>query len=79
MVLDYLAGADFKNRVTAIFDTFMAMRGDLESEQRAIQKIWQSGKSKSSESSPTPSAFTAILQASSAVPFRRSNGWSLRR
>ena len=39
-VYDYLAGSEFKQRVTAIFESFTAMRKDLESEKRALQKIW---------------------------------------
>jgi hypothetical protein len=39
-VYDYLAGPEFRNRVTAIVDAFTAMRDDLEQEKRAITKAW---------------------------------------
>ena len=40
VVYDYLAGPEFKARVTAIVEAFSAMRGDLEKEKRAMQKLW---------------------------------------
>lgn len=39
-VYDYLSGPEFKGRVTAIVETFTAMRSELESEKRAVMKIW---------------------------------------
>jgi hypothetical protein len=39
-VYDYFAGSEFKERVTAIFESFSAMRTQLDAERRAIQKIW---------------------------------------
>jgi hypothetical protein len=39
-IYDYFAGSEFKERVTAIFDSFTAMRNQLDGERRAIQKIW---------------------------------------
>jgi hypothetical protein len=39
-VYDYLAGSEFKERVSAIFESFTMMRKDLDSERRAMQKIW---------------------------------------
>jgi hypothetical protein len=39
-VYDYLAGSEFKGRVTAIFESFTAMRKELDGERRAMQRIW---------------------------------------
>ncbi len=36
----YLTGPEFRNRVEAIVESFVAMKADLDSEKRAIQKIW---------------------------------------
>lgn len=36
----YLSGAEFRNRVEAIVESFSAMREDLEREKRAMGKIW---------------------------------------
>jgi hypothetical protein len=41
VVYDYLAGPEFRNRVTAIAEAFMAMRNDLEQEKRAITEAWE--------------------------------------
>lgn len=40
VVYDYLAGPEFKSRVTAIFESFTQMRDDLESEKSAMRRIW---------------------------------------
>ena len=39
-VYAYLSGPEFKGRVSAIVETFTAMRSDLEAEKKAMQKIW---------------------------------------
>jgi len=39
-VYDYLAGPEFRNRVTGIVESFVTMKQDLEVEKRAIQKQW---------------------------------------
>jgi hypothetical protein len=39
-VYDYLSGPEFKSRVTAIVETFTAMKSDLEAEKKAMLKIW---------------------------------------
>jgi hypothetical protein len=36
----YLAGSQFRQRVEAIFESFSALRYDLEQEKRAMQRIW---------------------------------------
>lgn len=36
----YLMGPEFRNRVEAIVESFVLMKNDLDSEKRAIQKIW---------------------------------------
>ena len=36
----YLAGSQFRQRVEAIFESFSALRNDLEQEKRALQRIW---------------------------------------
>lgn len=36
----YLAGPQFRQRVEAIFESFSALRDDLEQEKRAMQRIW---------------------------------------
>jgi hypothetical protein len=37
---NYLTGSEFRNRVEAIVESFIAMKEDLEAERRAMQKIW---------------------------------------
>jgi hypothetical protein len=39
-VYDYLASAEFRNRVTGIVEAFAAMKNDLDREKRAVQKQW---------------------------------------
>ncbi len=41
LVYTYLTGPEFKNRVSAIIEAFRAMHEDLESEKRAMQRIWE--------------------------------------
>ena len=41
LVYTYLTGPEFKNRVSAIVEAFRAMHEDLESEKRAMQRIWE--------------------------------------
>ncbi len=40
LLYDYLAGPEFRNRVTGIVEAFGALRDDLEAEKRAMQRIW---------------------------------------
>jgi len=40
VVYAYLSGPEFKGRVSAIVDSFTSTREDLETEKKAIQKIW---------------------------------------
>ena len=40
IVYNYLTGIEFKNRVQAIMEGFIAMKRDLDSEKRAITKVW---------------------------------------
>ncbi len=40
MAYNYLTGSEFRNRVEAIVESFIAMKEDLEAERRAMQKIW---------------------------------------
>ena len=42
LIYRYVTGSEFRNRVTAIIEGFRAMKEDLESERRAMQKIWAS-------------------------------------
>jgi len=42
LIYRYVTGPEFRNRVTAIVEGFRAMKEDLESEKRAMQKIWGS-------------------------------------
>ena len=37
----YLTGPEFKNRVEAILETFHQLQSELESEKRAMQRIWE--------------------------------------
>jgi hypothetical protein len=37
---EYLAGTEFRQKVEAIVEAFIAMQADLESEKRAFDKIW---------------------------------------
>ena len=40
MLYDYLTSPDFKSQVEAIVEGFTAMKSDLDSEKRAMMKIW---------------------------------------
>lgn len=40
MLHKYLTGSQFKNRIENIVLAFTAMKGDLESEKRAFQRVW---------------------------------------
>lgn len=40
VVYDYLIGSEFKGRVEAIIESYRAMKSDLESEKRAMEKVW---------------------------------------
>ncbi len=40
VLYSYLAGSQFRQRVEAIFESFSALRDDLEQEKRAMQRIW---------------------------------------
>ena len=40
IVYNYLTGVEFKNRVQAIMEGFIAMKGALDSEKRAMANIW---------------------------------------
>ena len=40
IVYNYLTGVEFKNRVQAIMESFIAMKGALDSEKRAMANIW---------------------------------------
>ena len=40
IVYNYLTGIEFKNRVQAIMEGFIAMKRDLDSEKRAMTKVW---------------------------------------
>lgn len=40
IVYNYLTGIEFKNRVQAIIESFLAMKKDLDAEKRAMANIW---------------------------------------
>ena len=40
LIYGYLTGPEFRNRVEAIIEGFVAMKTELESEKRAMEKIW---------------------------------------
>lgn len=40
LVYDYLIGVEFKGRIEAIVESFKGMKEDLDSERRAMEKIW---------------------------------------
>ena len=40
LVYNYLTGSEFRNRVEAIVESFVAMQEDLDREKRAMNKIW---------------------------------------
>lgn len=40
LVYNYLTGPEFRNRVEAIVESFVEMKGDLDREKRAMNKIW---------------------------------------
>ncbi len=40
MVYNYLTGQDFRQRIEGVVESYAAMKEDLESEKRAMEKIW---------------------------------------
>ena len=40
MLYQYLSGTEFRHRIEAIMESFVAMRGDLDAERNAMEKIW---------------------------------------
>ena len=40
LVYNYLAGQEFRQRIEAIVESYTAMKDDLDSEKRAMEKIW---------------------------------------
>jgi len=40
LIYKYLSGPEFRNRVEAIVEAFVAMKGDLDSEKRAMERAW---------------------------------------
>lgn len=40
LVYDYLTGVEFKGRIEAIIDSYKVMKSDLDSEKRAMEKVW---------------------------------------
>ena len=40
LVYNYLTGPEFRNRVEAIVESFVSMKGDLDREKRAVNKLW---------------------------------------
>ncbi len=40
LLYSYLAGAEFRHRVSGIVEGFVAMKEDLEAEKKAMQRIW---------------------------------------
>jgi len=40
LVYNYLTGPEFRNRVEAIVESFVGMKGDLDREKRAVNKLW---------------------------------------
>jgi len=40
LVYAYLTGPEFRNRVEAIVESFVAMKQDLDKERRAMNKMW---------------------------------------
>ena len=40
IIYKYLSGSEFRQRVEAIVESFVAMKEDLEAEKRAMEKVW---------------------------------------
>lgn len=40
VLYDYVTGVEFKNRVQAILETFVALKSELDQEKTAMQRIW---------------------------------------
>lgn len=40
LIYSYLSGPEFRQRITAIVESFIALREDLEREKRSMQRIW---------------------------------------
>jgi len=40
LLYNYLTGPEFRNRVEAILESFLAMKDDLDRERRAMEKMW---------------------------------------
>jgi len=55
LVYNYLIGAEFRNRVQAIAEAFIAINNDLDSEKRAMEKIWAKREKQLSRVTSVPS------------------------
>jgi len=40
LLYNYLTGSEFRNRVEAILESFVDLKGDLDKEKRAMEKLW---------------------------------------
>ncbi len=40
LIYQYLSGSEFRHRIEAIVEAFVAMKGDLDSEKRAMERTW---------------------------------------
>ncbi|MCX5791856.1 MAG: DUF2130 domain-containing protein [Elusimicrobia bacterium] len=40
LIYKYLSGSEFRHRIEAIVEAFVAMKGDLDSEKRAMERTW---------------------------------------
>jgi hypothetical protein len=41
LLYDYIAGPEFQDKMKHILDTFILMKGDLDTERRAMERIWK--------------------------------------
>ncbi|HNB57931.1 MAG TPA: DUF2130 domain-containing protein, partial [bacterium] len=41
MLYNYLTGNEFRQKMEAVLEAFMQMRGDLDQERRSMEKNWQ--------------------------------------
>jgi hypothetical protein len=60
---NYLASPAFAQRIGTMMDSFVAMKGDLEAEKRAMQKIWSKRETQLSRVTLSMSSVVGELQA----------------
>ena len=62
MVYDYLSGQEFRHRISGVVEAFVTMKSDLDSEKRAITRIWAKRERQLERALANTSGFYGDLQ-----------------